>query len=401
MPTRLAIVTTHPIQYQVPLWRSLAQDPDLDLHVYFGSDFSVRGYCDPGFGVSVRWDVPLTEGYAHTFLSSSENLRTLRANGLREHVRRFRPDLALICGYNPSFYVHALTVLRSLRVPVMIRAETTDVARERSRAKALARAAFLRAFYSQCVGFLAIGHNSRMHYLGHGVPPARIGWAPYCIDTELFGRQVEAYGPQRSALRHELGFGDDQTVILYVGKLIPVKDPLLIPAALARMDTAERSGVGLVVVGDGELREAMENQCRSLLGDRAVFAGFVNQNHLGRYYAMADCLVLPSQTNETWGLVVNEALQFGLPALVSDGVGCHPDLIVPEKTGLVFRRCDPEALLAAMRQIRELLSRGRKAMTGACQEQVSRYSSFVAVEGICHAVKLFKGIQAQQRSIAS
>ncbi|MEM4724136.1 MAG: glycosyltransferase family 4 protein, partial [Candidatus Hadarchaeum sp.] len=296
-------------------------------------------------------------------------------------------------------YVQALAVLRSLRVPVMIRAETTDVARQRSHGKALARAAFLRAFYSQCMGFLAIGHNSRLHYLAHGVPPSRIGWAPYCIDTELFGRQMEVYGPQRSALRKELGFDDDQTVFLYVGKLIPVKDPLLIPAALAQMATVERLGVGLVVVGDGELREAMENQCRSLLGDRAAFAGFVNQNHLGRYYAMADCLVLPSQ-NETWGLVVNEALQFGLPALVSDGVGCYPDLIVPEKTGLVFRRRDPEGLLLAMRQIRELLRCKHKAITSACQEQVSRYSSFAAVEGICHAVKLFEGIQAQQRSIA-
>lgn len=399
MSTRLAIVTTHPIQYQTPLWRSLAQDPDLDVHVYFGSDFSARGYRDPWFGVSVRWDVPLTEGYAHTFLSSNEDLRSLRVNGLREHLRRFRPNVALICGYDPFFYVQALAVLRSLRVPVMIRAETTDVARQRSHGKALARAAFLRAFYSQCVGFLAIGHNSRLHYLAHGVPPARIGWAPYCIDTELFERQVEAYGPQRSALRRELGFDDDQTVFLYVGKLIPVKDPLLIPAAVARMDTAERSKVGLVVVGDGELRQPMESQCRSLLRDQAVFAGFVNQSRLGRFYAAADCLVLPSQTDETWGLVVNEALQFGIPALVSDGVGCHPDLIVPGQTGMVFRRRDPEALRVAMAHVQELLAYNRTEIAVACRRQISRYSSSEAAEGIRRAVKHFADAVVRPESV--
>src|ERR1700733_1792147 len=65
---RLAYLVSHPIQYQAPLLRRIAQEPDIDLTVLFGSDFSVRGYKDEGFGVGVKWDVPLLDGYRHLFL---------------------------------------------------------------------------------------------------------------------------------------------------------------------------------------------------------------------------------------------------------------------------------------------------------------------------------------------
>ena len=64
---RLAYVVCHPIQYQAPLLRRIAREPDIDLTVLFGSDFSVRGYQDEGFGVEVAWDVPLLDGYAASF----------------------------------------------------------------------------------------------------------------------------------------------------------------------------------------------------------------------------------------------------------------------------------------------------------------------------------------------
>lgn len=66
---KLAYFVSHPIQYQAPLLRRIAQEPDFELTVFYSSDFSVRGYADQGFGgVNVRWDVPLLGGHAHEFL---------------------------------------------------------------------------------------------------------------------------------------------------------------------------------------------------------------------------------------------------------------------------------------------------------------------------------------------
>src|SRR5579862_4772779 len=74
---RLAYLVSHPIQYQAPLLRRIAQEPDIDLTVLFGSDFSVRGYKDEGFGVGVKWDVPLLDGYRHVFLPALRESQTV------------------------------------------------------------------------------------------------------------------------------------------------------------------------------------------------------------------------------------------------------------------------------------------------------------------------------------
>jgi glycosyltransferase involved in cell wall biosynthesis len=389
---RLAIITTHPIQYQAPIWRQLAQEPDLDVHVFFGSDFSVRGYTDAGFGVTVKWDVPLAEGYAHTFLSTNpaiggtDGFFRLRTDGLRGHLKAFKPDCALICAYTPFFFWETLCILRILHIPVIVRAETTDVAKDRMWMKRWLRSVFLRAFYSQCSQFLAIGQNSRAHYAARGIPASHIGWAPYCIDTDLFEEHVQTFLPRREALRRELGFSADHTVFIFSGKLIPKKDPLTLARALEAMTDAERWDVGLIVLGDGELHAEMEVRCRHALGEHAVFAGFVNQSELGRYYAAADCLVLPSQYSETWGLVVNEALQFGIPAIVSDRVGCHPDLIVPGETGCIFPVRDVGALKVCLQNIIGLTTTDRRIISEGCRQQARLYSSKVAANGIVEAV---------------
>lgn len=385
---KLAVVATHPIQYQAPLWRLLAQEPELDVHVFYGSDFSVRGYHDVGFGVTVKWDVPLTDGYAHTFLSCDTGLTgtdgffAMRATGLARRLRDFGPDAVLIGAYTPFFYWEVVSIVRSLGIPVFIRAETTDAARSRNAVKELLRTMLLRLFYRRCAYFLAIGQNSREHYVRMGIPLDRIGWSPYCVDSHLLERQVMEYLPQRVALRRKLGFTDEQTVFIYSGKLTARKDPLTLARALQAIPGREREQIGLIVLGDGELRSSFQAACSTALESRTVFAGFVNQSQIGRYYAAADCLVLPSAWGETWGLVVNEALQFGLPAVVSDRVGCHRDLIVPEETGFVFPTGDAGELCRRMLDAKALASRSRSVVAEECRQQVSHYSLDEAAQGI-------------------
>jgi hypothetical protein len=74
---RLAYLVSHPIQYQAPLLRRIAQEPDIDLTVFYGSDFSVRGCKDEGFGVGVKWDIPLLDGYRYEFLPSLRDNATV------------------------------------------------------------------------------------------------------------------------------------------------------------------------------------------------------------------------------------------------------------------------------------------------------------------------------------
>jgi len=199
-------------------------------------------------------------------------------------------------------------------------------------------------------------------------------------------KQRDRYLPQRLEVRQELGFNETHTIFIFSGKLIPKKDPLTLARALQALPESRRQSVGLIVMGDGMLRPAFEAECRKALGHRVVFTGFVNQSHIGRYYTAADCLVLPSAWGETWGVVVNEAMQFGLPAIVSDRVGCHPDLVVEGQTGYVFPVGDLCKLRDCMLKTIDMLRGCREAVARRCRQQVSRYSSQEAVDGILRAV---------------
>lgn len=384
MSIRLAIVNTHPIQYYAPVWRELSATPALDVHVFYGSDFSVRGYRDPEFGVGVEWDVPLTDGYAHTFLrrSSSVGSDALSAEGLQKGLQSFRADVALLTAYMPSFWWRAFAQVRRTGVPVLLRAEVTDAALRRGRAKQWLRSGLLSWLYSRCARLLAIGENARRHYLSHGVPSERIGWSPYCVDDGMLGPQVAAYGAQRDRLRRAMGFRDEHTVLVFSGKLVLKKDPMTLARALHLLDHATRERMGLVVMGEGELRGEFEAACRHALGDRCRFVGFVNQSELGACYAAGDCLVLPSAFGETWGLVVNEALQFGIPAIVSDRVGCHPDLIAEGRTGYVFPAGDAEALANRISQVAQRPAQRIRSMRRKAQDRVRAYSVAEAAAGI-------------------
>jgi glycosyltransferase involved in cell wall biosynthesis len=387
MRKRLAVIATHPIQYQAPLWRSLAQTPEIDIQVYFGSDFSIRGFKDPEFGVTFAWDVPLTEGYPHTFLCPDPEINgyadlKLPIAELKKRLEAFQPDYALLTAYSPlPFYLKAILTLRTLGIPILLRADATDVAVARSALKTFSRNVFLKILYRQIAGFLAVGYNSRHHYLSRGIPAERIYYSPFNIDSQLLDKQIKDCEGRGAQIRREFGFAEEQFVFIFAGKLIPTKNPLIMVEALRILARSGGAGLGLLVMGDGLLRRQFEAGMAAIPEIKAVFAGFQNQSQLGRFYSAADCLVLPSQ-GETWGLVVNEALQFGLPAVVSDRVGCWRDLVIPGETGYVFPGGDAAALADCMSRVISLLELRGDAVREACRHKAGEYSVERAVAGI-------------------
>jgi glycosyltransferase involved in cell wall biosynthesis len=351
---RLAVCTTHPIQCEAPILRLLAATPNLTLHAFFGTDMSVRGYLDEEFGIHVKWDTPLVSGYRHTFLSTDPGIQRIgfwqpAATGLLRAFRAFQPDAVLLTSYAGRFDLEALRAAKKVGAKVVMRHVASDVAVTRSRLKSRVRDLVLRRLYQQIDGFAVIGQEAQKHLRRLGVPESKMASAPHCVDTDFFSGEVARWSPQRAKLRAELGIGPQDVALVFSGKLIPKKDPLLITAALQMLQPAVLARIHLLIAGDGELRGEMERAVRNVLGERGRFFGFLNQSEIGRAYAAGDLLVLPSRAGagETWGLVVNEAMQFGLGAVVSDGVGCAPDLVT-NSTGVVFRSGSVAAAATAL-----------------------------------------------------
>ncbi len=393
-PIRVAVLATHPIQYHAPLWRRVAADPRLAVRVFFGSDLGVRGYRDREFGVQVQWDTPLTAGYAHEFLEQDERLHAVsfrRPAGrqVEASLGRFAPDVVLLTAYNSLLQLRGLGWARANRVPVVLRHEASDAAHGRSAVKAALRDALLRGLYAQIARFAAIGGEARRHLRRLGVPTHRIGFAPYCIDSDLFAEQIREWEPRRAERRRQLGIGDGEVAVLFCGKLVEKKQPLLLAEAIAALPDAVRCKLHLLVIGEGELRGRLTVAAGAALGRRFHCAGFVNQSELGQWYTAADIAVLPSArgAGETWGLVVNEAMQFGLPVIASDAVGCRDDLVTGE-TGRVFPAGDARALAAKLEEVAATLPAGGSTWRAATRARVARYDLAAAAAGLTEALVL-------------
>ena len=384
MNKRLGIFVTHPIQYFAPLWRELAAYPGLSVRVHFFSDLSVRGAPDPGFKVPVAWDVPLLDGYDHVFISRTADVSKPLSVALPDARATLRDggfDWVMVHGYTNRFEIQVVRAARALGIPVLLRGELTDVRPSEAPWHCrLLRDWYLKWFYGQVDRFCCVGQNARWHLLRLGVGEDRIFFSPYSVDSALFEGQRARLG--REECRERLGIGPGQLVLLFSGKFIPRKAPLLLLEAISRL--RERERVTLVMLGDGELRPAVEAVAREVLGGRAFLPGFVNQTQLGPFFRAADVFVLPSLF-ETWGLVVNEAMHFGLPAVVSSKVGCGPDLVCEGKTGLVFPAGDAQGLANCLQKFLDEPGLAR-CMGEAAQEHVRAYSIEASLKGVRQAL---------------
>lgn len=385
----LAIIETHPIQYRAPVYRTLSRQLGIPITVIYGSDFSVVGYQDKEFKTKFAWDTDLLSGYSSLFLShvkagGASCFDEVTARGLWQALCKVSPKAILITGYSHKIYQAAFYHAWKLKCPLLLRAETTDHTLVRSTVKTHLRNQVLSWFYKNCYKLLYIGQHSKMHFHRLGCPENKLIFSPYCVDTSAFDPDETARIRYRSNIRQNLGITEANIVLLLSGKLIHKKGPDLLLQAVQELPAEIRNRIVIMFLGDGEVKESLQSQA-SQLNLTVHFLGFQNQSYLSRYYHAADLLVLPSRYAETWGLVVNEALHHGLPCVVSQGVGCAPDLVQPGVTGNLFETNSIQSLAQAIQH--SLILVNRAEIREKCRQKVSGYSVLKASEGIARAYR--------------
>ena len=358
---RLAYLVSHPIQYQAPLLRRIAQEPGIDLTVLFGSDFSARGYQDEGFGVQVTWDIPLLEGYRYRVLPPLHDPGTVSATtplsrslfaALRGPDGRPVFDALWVHGYASLNSLRGMLAAKALGIPVLLRADIWLADRPRSRSRLLAKRLFFECLRPLVAGVLTIGSNNAAYwqaYFGERVPQFLL---PYAVDNDFFAAKAKEARPSLPALRTELQLEPDRPVILFASKLQKRKHADHLLTAYDQLLQRKRTYAPpyLVFVGDGEERHALEAQVRSLGLEGVRFTGFRNQTELPRFFALADVFVLPAR-HEPWGLVVNEVMATACPVVLSTDVGAAADLVSDGVEGCVYPTGDMDALTAALERV--------------------------------------------------
>ena len=369
---RLAYLVSHPIQYQAPLLRLISAEPDIDLTVFFCSDLSVREYHDVGFGQALQWDVPLLDGYRHEFLPAfggTDRLSFWRplTHGLARRLDEGNFDALWIHGWGYWSHLLAVSSARRRGVKILMRGESGLHLTTRGRVRRGLKRILMHYLVTNVDAFLTIGEHNRKYYLHHGAAPERLFPVPYSVDNAFFQEKAARAGPDRERLRTLLGLAPGRPVILYASKMIERKRPGDLLEAYIRLsgDGTHEPDPYLLFIGDGELRPELEARAARLNWNSIKFLGFKNQTELPGYYDLCDVFVLPS-VQEPWGLVINEVMNAGRAVIVSDEVGCAPDLVKSGENGYVFKAGDisdlRNALVSVLNNLEMTRDMGRKSL---------------------------------------
>ncbi len=380
---KLAIITSHPVQYYAPWFRTIAGDPDIELKVFYLWQPNSTNTPDPEFERKIEWDIPLLDRYDYEWVPNvSPRPGTDHFNGLNNPstasaLRRWQPDAVLCIGYLYRTFFR-LFLNRSLNsIPFMLRGDSHRLHAASSLKQSL-KDSVVRFIFKRFSSALYCGAANKAYFQKMGIPSQKLHFCPHGIDTSRFTPSPPE--APASLLRQQWNIPTGNRIILFAGKFIEKKRPLDLLHAFKQLRPENTT---LVFVGDGPLKPALEREQTPEI----IIQSFVNQSLMPEVYRAADVLVLPSYgTSETWGLAVQEALACGTPAIVSDHCGCHLDLITPDVNGLTFPAGNIEALKDA---IHSALTPGTlNRWQSHTQHVLQKYNYHVALQGLRAAIGL-------------
>lgn len=385
-PPRVAILSTHPIQYHSPWFRCLAERTDMETLVLYCHEARSEDQAKAGFGVAFDWDVSLLDGYALEFLPNVSSRPGLGFWGmdtpeLSTRIARREFDAVVLNGWHYKSACQAILACWRSRTPVLVRSDS-HLKTPRHPLKKAAKWPFYRLLIPRLDACLPVGSWSREYFLHYGVKPERIFEVPHTVDSDRIAATASGIVDRQAALRRNWDLPEEDVVVVFSGKFIAKKRPLDFVRSVGK---ASRLGVRVsgLMVGDGVLRSACAAAAKES-GAPIRFAGFLNQKEIVEAYVAADAMVLPSDGGETWGLVVNEAMACGLPCFLSDQVGSAADLIHEGRTGATFPCGDVDVLADLLKRYadRHMLKR----MGQAAREKISGYTPRIAAARLSEAV---------------
>ncbi len=385
------MVLSHPTQYYSPWFRWVAQTGALDLRVFYLWEFGVTAQVDRQFKQQFRWDVDLLSGYESEFVPNiakepgSFTFRGLNNPTLTARIAAWRPTAVLLFGYKSISHMRAILWARLHGIPLLFRGDSHFLGRGEP---SFVSRTVLRLLYAQFSAFLYVGSANRAYFRTLGVSDRKLFFAPHSVNDAHFDPTISEYRVARDKLRRELGLPDGQKVVLYAGKYNAAKQPRELLAAFLAVN---QTGWTLVFVGDGEDKTALLEEARSAPEGSVKFLPFANQSEMPSRYLLADLFVLPSRGHyETWGLAINEAMHLGVPALVSELVGCQQNLIVEGQTGWTFRATDAASLRIQLHLAMDTLSNdaNRTRIQKSVTQHIAGYTYAQTTVGLFAALGL-------------
>lgn len=188
------------------------------------------------------------------------------------------------------------------------------------------------------------------------------------IDSELIRSIKNDRETLKKVKEEKIKKFGNKKVVIYSGRLLSGKK--VDNVILAINEIKNKDDYVLLILGDGPEREKLSSLA-NLYNINIHIEGFVeNQSKLFKNYLLGDYFILPSE-DDAWGLVVNEAIEMGLPVIVSDGCGCYFDFVKEEKNGFSFKAGDVNRLSDCILKVSEI---DNKLLKQAQDEILSKWN---------------------------
>ena len=333
---KIIAIHTHFIQYNTCIFQRLSEKFDLNVlllsklntPVDFSNDISIS--VDQGFGKSVNWTNPyefdkyiyITNKYSINF-----NIFLIALSSLK--------IVSYVCSYKPKYIIlfnHGVlqfcvsAIFRLLHIPYLIRTEVVPQRYLPSSPLVFLRSLFLCLYYKHAAKVYTINSSAQRYLFSIGVPLSKVNICNYSHDTFQHRVDHEVASESKTAIRKFYNIKEDEYVLLYSGRLASEKNIFCVHEALSLIPELERSNLRFISMGAGPLEEEWERRMKSLMGDKFINISFIKQDKIFEIYSIANALVLPSSFNETWGLVLNEAIASDCIIFASSACGASTEL---------------------------------------------------------------------------
>jgi glycosyltransferase involved in cell wall biosynthesis len=331
---KIALISSHPIQYNAPFFRLLAEQNHVELKVFYTwGEKAIERKFDPDFGCVIEWDIPLMEGYDYHFTRNvakkpgSDHFRGIITPDLIREIKEFKPDVLWVWGW--SFHSH-LQVMRAFKgkIPIWFRGDSI-IGEHKANVKSYLRKKALNWIYKHVDKAFYVGQLNKAYYLHFGLKEKQLIKAYHAIDNLRFSEINLKDEVELDKLKQHLEIKVNEYVILYAGKLEPRKNPIFLSLVAKKL---ENENYKMIIVGNGPLETELKSKIAKL--KHVKFLDFQNQTQMPIIYRLANLYLLPS-LSETWGLGMNEALACGVPVAASIHCGGSVDLI-DENNGFIF-----------------------------------------------------------------
>ena len=362
MSHSLGIVQRAPTQFDEPLYRYLAKYTDLKFVVYYYGADEVTVPIDAEIGRTIGWGTTADRGYPARFFQGVKPFQFARQVVLAKH------DLIIISGYNERHALYTALVAKANGVPTGLRSDNVlPSTGQRARYWLVKRVIYPLLFRLYTTGH-PVGRQAGQYLLKYGFHSDSLFRFPYAVDQEWFALESSRARADGAKLRVSWGLPANGQVVCGVMKFSEREDPLTLVRAF-KMAQVRIPGLTLLLVGDGPLRQSVEEAAGEQLGRSILLPGYQSYTMLPSVYGASDLFVHTARG--AWEVSVNEALASGLPVVTSDAVGSAQELVLPRALGYTFRHGDADGLAKRILDVltdRKMLNKAREYGLSSLQE---------------------------------